>query len=231
MSDDENAYSLSELPVSKNKIIKRKKSLDNLLKNKYIYYSEEELKSMNNTVKEKLINLDSKTQTLKSELTKEVEKLNSLITANSDVLFDGNQNNAEELKNLEKYYYLRKHDNTTSMKLNSFFKQQYNALKIKTKNYNAKKLSQKLVDDKTNFEKLKIENSDLTKKIQDLQFKNVKQSKDFENWNFISKIQNELKDYSNILNDSSFSKFECHNRVIAQKKAVGDLKEHFQNLN
>ena len=99
MSDDENAYSLSELPVSKNKIIKRKKSLDNLLKNKYIYYSEEELKSMNNTVKEKLINLDSKTQTLKSELTKEVEKLNSLITANSDVLFDGNQNNAEELKN------------------------------------------------------------------------------------------------------------------------------------
>ena len=116
------------------------------------------------------------------------------------------------------------------MKLNSFFKQQYNALKIKTKNYNAKKLSQKLVDDKTNFEKLKIENSDLTKKIQDLQFKNVKQSKDFENWNFISKIQNELKDYSNILNDSSFSKFECHNRVIAQKKAVGDLKEHFQNL-
>ena len=181
MSDEENAYSLSDLPATKNKVIKRKKSLDKLLKNKYIYYSEEELKSMNNTVKEKILNLDSKTRTLKSQLTKEVEKLNGLITTNSDLLFDGNKNNSEEIKNLEKYYYLRKHDHTTSMKLNSFFKQQYNALKIKTKNYNAKKLSQKLVDDKTNFEKLKIENSDLTKKIQDLQFKNVKQSKDFEN--------------------------------------------------
>ena len=230
MSDEENAYSLSDLPATKNKVIKRKKSLDKLLKNKYIYYSEEELKSMNNTVKEKILNLDSKTRTLKSQLTKEVEKLNGLITTNSDLLFDGNKNNSEEIKNLEKYYYLRKHDHTTSMKLNSFFKQQYNALKQKSKNYNAKKLSQKLVDEKTNFEKLKIENTDLTKKIQELQFTNIKRSKDFENWNFISKCQNELKDFSNILNDTSFSKFECHSRVISQKKAIGELKEHFQNL-
>ena len=43
MSDDEEPLSLSDTPQLKNKVIKRKVSYDNLLKNKYINYPEEEL--------------------------------------------------------------------------------------------------------------------------------------------------------------------------------------------
>jgi len=145
MSDDEEALSLSEMSY-KNKIVKRKLSLDKLLKNKYINYTEEELVKMNETRKDEIIQFDEKNKKLKEELTKTIEKLNELITSHSDILFTDQQKNMTEIENLEKIFYLRKHDHTLSMKYNTTFKKQYNALKIKAKNMgDEEKISQKII--------------------------------------------------------------------------------------
>ena len=98
MSSEE-ALSLSEMPQINNKFIIRRKSLDNLLKNKYITYTEEELTSMNNQKKDEILQLNEKNKKLKEELTKLVEKLNSLITSNSEILFKDENNNTIKIEN------------------------------------------------------------------------------------------------------------------------------------
>ena len=144
---------------------------------------------MNETRKDEIIQFDEKNKKLKEELTKTIEKLNELITSHSDILFTDQQKNMTEIENLEKIFYLRKHDHTLSMKYNTTFKQQYNALKIRAKNLgDEEKISQKIINDKNNLEKLRNENIDLNKKIQEQQFSNIKQIKELENSNFISKF-------------------------------------------
>ena len=231
MSDDEEALSLSEMSY-KNKIVKRKLSLDKLLKNKYINYTEEELVKMNETRKDEIIQFDEKNKKLKEELTKTIEKLNELITSHSDILFTDQQKNMTEIENLEKIFYLRKHDHTLSMKYNTTFKQQYNALKIRAKNLgDEEKISQKIINDKNNLEKLRNENIDLNKKIQEQQFSNIKQIKELENSNFIQKSENDIQSYSNILNDSSLTRCIYYDKIESKKKSVEQLKEQFINLN
>ena len=231
MSEDEEALSLSEMSY-KNKIVKRKLSLDKLLKNKYINYTEEELVKMNETRKDEIIQFDEKNKKLKEELTKTIEKLNELITSHSDILFTDQQKNMTEIENLEKIFYLRKHDHTLSMKYNTTFKQQYNALKIRAKNLgDEEKISQKIINDKNNLEKLRNENIDLNKKIQEQQFSNIKQIKELENSNFIQKSENDIQSYSNILNDSSLTRCIYYDKIESKKKSVEQLKEQFINLN
>ncbi len=148
MSEEDEALSLSELPAVKNKIIKRKLSYDKLLKNKYINYTEDELIQMNDTRKDEILEIDEKNKKLKEELTKTIEKLNLLITSNSDILFIDQKKNMTEIENLEKIYYLLKHAHNLSMKYNTTFKQQYKALKIKSRNIgDEEKLSQKSKND------------------------------------------------------------------------------------
>ena len=232
MSEEDEALSLSELPAVKNKIIKRKLSYDKLLKNKYINYTEDELIQMNDTRKDEILEIDEKNKKLKEELTKTIEKLNLLITSNSDILFIDQKKNMTEIENLEKIYYLRKHDQSLSMKYNTTFKQQYNALKIKSKNFGDEaKLSQKLINDKNYLEKLKNENIDLNKKIQQQEFSNIKQTKEMENSNFIQKTENNIQNYANILSNISFARFEYHEKIENKKKSVEQLKEQFNNLN
>ena len=133
MSDEDEALSLSEMPGAKSKLIKRKLSFDKLLKNKYINYTEEELIQINDSRKDEILELDKSNKKLKDELAKTVEKLNSLITNNSEILFQDQKKNMTEIENLEKIFYLRKHDHTLSLKYNTTFKKQYKALKIRAK--------------------------------------------------------------------------------------------------
>ena len=232
MSEEDEALSLSEMPAVKNKIIKRKLSYDKLLKNKYINYTEDELIQMNDTRKDEILEIDEKNKKLKEELTKTIEKLNSLITSNSEILFVDHKKNMTEIENLEKIFYLRKHDHSLSMKYNTTFKQQYNALKLKSKNLaDEEKLSQKLLNDKNNLEKLKTENIDLNKKIQEQEFSNVKQTKELENSNFIQKTENNIQNYANILSNISFVRFEYQDKIENKKKSVEQLKEQFKFLN
>ena len=232
MSEEDEALSLSEMPAVKNKIIKRKLSYDKLLKNKYINYTEDELIQMNDTRKDEILEIDEKNKKLKEELTKTIEKLNSLITSNSEILFVDHKKNMTEIENLEKIFYLRKHDHSLSRKYNSTFKQQYNALKLKSKNLaDEEKLSQKLLSDKNNLEKLKTENIDLNKKIQEQEFSNVKQTKELENSNFIQKTENNIQNYANILSNISFVRFEYQDKIENKKKSVEQLKEQFKYLN
>ena len=232
MSEEDEALSLSEMPAVKNKIIKRKLSYDKLLKNKYINFTEDELIQMNDTRKDEILEIDEKNKKLKEELTKTIEKLNSLITSNSEILFVDHKKNMTEIENLEKIFYLRKHDHSLSMKYNTTFKQQYNALKLKSKNLaDEEKLSQKLLNDKNNLEKLKTENIDLNKKIQEQEFSNVKQTKELENSNFIQKTENNIQNYANILSNISFVRFEYQDKIENKKKSVEQLKEQFKFLN
>ena len=232
MSEEDEALSLSEMPAVKNKIIKRKISFDKLLKNKYINYTEEELIQMNDTRKDEILEIDEKNKELKEELTKTIEKLNLLITSNSDILFQDHKKNMTEIENLEKIFYLRKHDHTLSLKYNTTFKQQYNALKIRAKNLgDEENISQKIINDKNVLEKLKNENLDLNKKIHEQQFSNVKQTKELENSNFIQKSENSIQSYADILSNISFVKFDYHDKIENKKKSVEKLKEQFTNLN
>ena len=153
MSSEE-ALSLSEMPQVNNKYVVRRKSLDNLLKNKYITYTEEELTSMNDKTKDEILKLDETNKKLKQELTKIVEKLNSLIKNNSELLFQDEENDSSKIINLEKIYYLRKHDHSLSIKYNKTFKQQYNALKIRDKELGTSEdLAQKILEQKNNLQK------------------------------------------------------------------------------
>ena len=232
MSEDDEALSLSEMPAVKNKIIKRKLSYDKLLKNKYINYTEEELIQMNDTRKDEILEIDEKNKKLKEELTKTIEKLNLLITSNSDILFQDQKKNMTEIENLEKIFYLRKHDHTLSIKYNTTFKQQYNALKIRAKNLgDENKISEKILSDKNFLEKLKNENFDLNKKIQEQQFSNIKHTKELENSNFIQKSENNLQSYANILSNISLTRFDYHDKIENKKKSVEQLKQQFNNLN
>ena len=227
----EDPLSISEMTQVNNKFVIRRKSLDNLLKNKYITYSEEELTSMNNQKKDEILKLDEKNKNLRQELTKIVEKLNELITTNSEILFKELDNNSVKIENLEKIYYLRKHDHSLSIKYNKTFKQQYNALQIKNKDLGtSEELTQKILEQKNNLKKLKNENMDLSKKIQEIQFENVKQTRELENSKFIVKSENNLQNYAQILNNSSLARFEYYDKIENIKKGVEKLKEHFTNL-
>jgi hypothetical protein len=209
----------------------RRKSLDNLLKNKYITYTEEELTSMNNKTKDEILKLDETSKKLKQELTKIVEKLNSLIKNNSELLFQDEENDSTKIINLEKIYYLRKHDHSLSIKYNKTFKQQYNALKIRDKELGTSEdLAQKILEQKNNLQKLKNENMELNRQIQEIQFENVKQTKELENSKFIVKSENNMQNYAQILNDSSIARFLYFDKIETKKKSVEKLKEQFKNV-
>ena len=228
----EEALSLSEMSQGNNKFIIRKKSLDNLLKNKYITYSEEELTTMNDKIKDEILQLDEENKKLKQGLTKLVEKLNTLIKSNSEILFREQDSNSIKMENLEKIYYLRKHDHSLSIKYNKTFKQKYNTLKIKNKELGSSEdLAQRIVEKKTNLKKMANENIELNKQIQEIQFKNLKQTKELENSKFILKSENNLQNYTQLLNDSSLIRFQYFNKIEIKKKSVEKLKKQLKSLN
>ena len=156
----EEALSLSEIPHTKNNFIIKRLSLYNLLRNKYITYSEEELTAMNDTRKDEILELDEINKKLKQELTSIVEKLNSSITSNAEILFKEKEQDNTKIENLNKIYYLRKHDRALSLKYNKTFKQQYKALNSRLNELGSSEdLAKKILEQKNNLQKMKAENN------------------------------------------------------------------------
>ena len=226
----EEASSSEKKPEYK-KYILRRKSLDELLKNKYITYTEEQLTQISNQKKEEILQIADTNKQLKQQLTKIVEEINEIIKKNP-VLFESTKYNKEKVVELEKIYYLRKHDHSLSRKYNKTFKQQYNNLVLKNKNLGTSKdLAQKIVEQKDNIKIIKNQNIELNKQIHEMQFKNINQTKEMENSKFIAKLENNMHKYAQILNDSSLTRFLCCDKMEAKKKSVEGLKEQFKNLN
>ena len=226
----EEASSSEKKPEYK-KYILRRKSLDELLKNKYITYTEEQLTQISNQKKEEILQFADINKQLKQQLTKIVEEINEIIK-NNPVLFESTKYNKEKAVELEKIYYLRKHDHSLSRKYNKTFKQQYNNLVVKNKNLGTSKdLAQKIVEQKDNIKIIKNQNMELNKQIHEMQFKNINQTKEMENSKFIAKLENNIQKYAQILNDSSLTRFLCCDKIEAKKKSVEGLKEQFKNLN
>ena len=223
--------SLSEKNPENKKYILRRKSLDELLKNKYITYTEEKLSEISNQKKEEILQLADTNKKLKQQLTQIVAEINELIK-NNPVLFENTKYNPEKIVELEKIYYLRKHDHSLSRKYNKTFKQQYNNLVLRNKKLGTSQdLAQKIFEQKDNIKALKNQNIELNKQIHEMQFKNINQTKELENSKFIAKLENNMQKYAKILNDSSLNRFICCDRIESQKKSVEKLKEQYKNLN
>jgi hypothetical protein len=228
----EEALSLSEIPHTKNNFIIKRLSLYNLLRNKYITYSEEELTAMNDTRKDEILELDEINKKLKQELTSIVEKLNSSITSNAEILFKEKEQDNTKIENLNKIYYLRKHDRALSLKYNKTFKQQYKALNSRLNELGSSEdLAKKILEQKNNLQKMKAENIKLNKQIQEQQFENVKQTKDLENSKFIVQSEINMQKYTKELNDSSLLLFESMDKIQNKKKSVEKLKKQYEDLN
>ena len=227
------ALTISEMPQVKNKIIKQKASYSKILKSKYINYTEDELTKMNNEKKNLIMELESKNSKLKEELAKTIEKLNVLMKNHSDILIKDENDFLKKIEELEEIYFLRKHDHTLSAKYNSTFKQKYNALKEKAKRLkDEEKISQKILKDKSLYENLKNENFELNRKIQEMKFKNIQKTKEYENLNMYQKMDgNNFQIISNILSDSSLSRYENLEKIESKKKTIEKLKDQFNDLN
>ena len=223
--------SLSEKNPENKKYILRRKSLDELLKNKYITYTEEKLADISNQKKEEILQLADTNKKLKQQLTQIVAEINELIK-NNPVLFENTKYNPEKIAELEKIYYLRKHDHSLSTKYNKTFKQQYNNLILRNKKLRTSEdLAQKIFDQKDNIKILRNQNIELNKQVHEMQFKNINQTKELENSKFIAKLENNMQKYAKILNDSSLTRFICCDKIESQKKSVEKLKEQYKNLN
>ena len=223
MTSEEASLSLKN--QENKKYILRRKSLDELLKNKFITYTEEKLAEISNQKKEEILQLADTNKKLKQQLTQIVAEINELIK-NNPVLFENTKYNPEKIVELEKIYYLRKHDHSLSRKYNKTFKQQYNNLVLRNKKLGTSEdLAQKIFEQKDN---IKIE---LNKQVHEMQFKNINQTKELENSKFIAKLENNMQKYAKILNDSSLTRFICCDKIESQKKSVEKLKEQYKNLN
>ena len=199
--------SLSVKNPENKKYILRRKSLDELLKNKFITYTEEKLAEISNQKKEEILQLADTNKKLKQQLTQIVAEINELIK-NNPVLFENTKYNPEKIVELEKIYYLRKHDHSLSRKCNKTFKQQYNNLVLRNKKLGTSEdLAQKIFEQKDNIKILRNQNIELNKQVHEMQFKNINQTKELENSKFIAKLENNMQKYAKILNDSYLTRF------------------------
>ena len=229
MNSEEASLSLKN--QENKKYILRRKSLDELLKNKFITYTEEKLAEISNQKKEEILQLADTNKKLKQQLTQIVAEINELIK-NNPVLFENTKYNPEKIVELEKIYYLRKHDHSLSRKYNKTFKQQYNNLVLRNKKLGTSEdLAQKIFEQKDNIKILRNQNIELNKQVHEMQFKNINQTKELENSKFIAKLENNMQKYAKILNDSSLTRFICCDKIESQKKSVEKLKEQYKNLN
>ena len=229
MNSEEASLSLKN--QENKKYILRRKSLDELLKNKFITYTEEKLAEISNQKKEEILQLADTNKKLKQQLTQIVAEINELIK-NNPVLFENTKYNPEKIVELEKIYYLRKHDHSLSRKYNKTFKQQYNNLVLRNKKLGTSEdLAQKIFEQKDNIKILRNQNMELNKQVHEMQFKNINQTKELENSKFIAKLENNMQKYAKILNDSSLTRFICCDKIESQKKCVEKLKEQYKNLN
>jgi len=154
-----------------------------------------------------LIELNQKRETLKTELTSSIQRLNEMITENAELLYKKSPSPAE-VKWLTEQYNAKKKTLDIEKKINHSYKVQYNILenKMKTRNSNLNSKNNTNSDSEMNGKSLKISNK--STKVSSNLYMSVEDQ--------INKIKNENKDM--VLKISTIK-----NRKALQKREMDSI--------
>lgn len=154
-----------------------------------------------------LIDLNQKRETLKTELTSSIQRLNEMITENAELLYKKSPSPAE-VKWLTEQYNAKKKTLDIEKKINHSYKVQYNILenKMKTRNSNLNSKNNTNSDSEMNGKSLKISNK--STKVSSNLYMSVEDQ--------INKIKNENKDM--VLKISTIK-----NRKASQKREMDSI--------
>lgn len=154
-----------------------------------------------------LIDLNQKRETLKTELTSSIQRLNEMITENAELLYKKSPSPAE-VKWLTEQYNAKKKTLDIEKKINHSYKVQYNILenKMKTRNSNLNSKNNTNSDNEMNGKSLKISNK--STKVSSNLYMSVEDQ--------INKIKNENKDM--VLKISTIK-----NRKALQKREMDSI--------
>lgn len=154
-----------------------------------------------------LIDLNQKRETLKTELTSSIQRLNEMITENAELLYKKSPSPAE-VKWLTEQYNAKKKTLDIEKKINHSYKVQYNILenKMKTRNSNLNSKNNTNSDSEMNGKSLKISNK--STKVSSNLYMSVEDQ--------INKIKNENKDM--VLKISTIK-----NRKALQKREMDSI--------
>ena len=154
-----------------------------------------------------LIELNQKRETLKTELTSSIQRLNEMITENAELLYKKSPSPAE-VKWLTEQYNAKKKTLDIEKKINHSYKVQYNILenKMKTRNSNLNSKNNTNSDNEMNGKSLKISNK--STKVSSNLYMSVEDQ--------INKIKNENKDM--VLKISTIK-----NRKASQKREMDSI--------
>ena len=154
-----------------------------------------------------LIELNQKRETLKTELTSSIQRLNEMITENAELLYKKSPSPAE-VKWLTEQYNAKKKTLDIEKKINHSYKVQYNILenKMKTRNSNLNSKNNTNSDSEMNGKSLKISNK--STKVSSNLYMSVEDQ--------INKIKNENKDM--VLKISTIK-----NRKASQKREMDSI--------
>ena len=154
-----------------------------------------------------LIELNTKRETLKTELTTSIQRLNEIITENAELLYKKSPSPAE-VKWLTEQYNAKKKTLDIEKKINHSYKVQYNILenKMKTRNSNLNSKNNTNSDSEMNSNSLKMSNK--SSKVSSNLYMSVEDQ--------INKIKNENKDMIIKINN-------IKNRKASQKREMDSI--------
>lgn len=173
-----------------------------------------------------LIDLNQKRETLKTELTSSIQRLNEMITENAELLYKKSPSPAE-VKWITEQYNAKKKTLDIEKKINHSYKVQYNILenKMKTRNSNLNSKNNTNSDSEMNGKSLKISNK--STKVSSNLYMSVEDQ--------INKIKNENKDMvlkiSTIKNRKALQKREMDSILNGELNSLLEQKcEELQKL-
>ena len=154
-----------------------------------------------------LIELNQKRETLKTELTTNIQRLNDIITENAELLYKKSPN-PSEIKWLTEQYNTKKKTLDIEKKINHSYKVQYNILenKMKSRNSNLNSKNNTNSDNEINGKSLKMSNK--STKVSNNLYMSLEDQ--------INKIKNENKDMVIKINN-------IKNRKVSQKREMDSI--------
>ena len=169
--------------------------------------SEDELCNLIEDKDKILIELNQKRETLKTELTTKIQRLNEIITQNAELLYKKNSS-PDEINWMVEQYNAKKKTLEIEKKINHSYKVQYNILENKMKTRNSKINSQNNTnsDNEMNSKSLKV--SSKSSKVSSNLYMSVEDQ--------INKIKNENKDMVTKINN-------IKNRKVSQKREMDSI--------
>ena len=198
----------------KSKSKKSKKSKKNNIEN----LSEDEIYELIEEKNSDIIELNKKTEKLKTKLTSLIKKLNEKITENAEILYKKDPS-PTEVQWLTEQYESKKRALQIEKKMNHSYKVQYNILENKLKNRNYLKESK---NDSSNTENDTNMNTNInhTQSIKSLKIsnKNINVSS-----NLYMSLEDQINKIKNENKDILIKIGEIKNKKVAQKKEVEDI--------